>query len=119
MPTPSGPAVMLADTLKGWGLPMAADPMNHGALLAAGQIEALRAASGVRPGEEWAGFPVDSPEAALIRARPPLYRAAAPRRRRHGDSRTSATSMRARAPPRRRSAACSAAWAACPPATAW
>ena len=75
---PERPAVVLADTLKGWGLPMAADPMNHGALLATGQIEALRAASGVRPGEEWAGFPTDSAEAAFIRARPPLYRAAAP-----------------------------------------
>jgi len=75
---PERPAVVLADTLKGWGLPMAADPMNHGALLAASQIEALRAASGVRPGDEWAGFPADSGEAALIRACPPLYRAAAP-----------------------------------------
>ena len=76
---PERPAVVLADTLKGWGLPLAADTMNHGALLAAGQVDALRAASGVRPGEEWAGFPADSAEAALIRARPPLYRAAAPR----------------------------------------
>jgi pyruvate dehydrogenase E1 component len=73
------PSVILADTLKGWGLPMAADPMNHGALLAASQIEALREVSGLRPGEEWAGFAEDSPEAALIRARPPLYRAPAPR----------------------------------------
>jgi pyruvate dehydrogenase E1 component len=73
------PSVVLADTLKGWGLPMAADPMNHGALLAASQIEALREASGLRPGEEWAGFAEDSPEAALIRARPSLYRAPAPR----------------------------------------
>ncbi len=75
---PERPAVVLADTLKGWGLPMAADPMNHGALLAAGQIETLRAACGVRPGEEWAGFPADSAEAAFIRARPPLYRTVPP-----------------------------------------
>jgi pyruvate dehydrogenase E1 component len=73
------PSVILADTLKGWGLPMAADPMNHGALLGPSQIEALRAASGLGAGEEWAGFPEDSVEAALIRARPPLYRAPAPR----------------------------------------
>jgi pyruvate dehydrogenase E1 component len=76
---PTRPAVVLADTLKGWGLPMAADPMNHGALLTASQIEAFRTACGVAPGEEWAGFADGSPEAALIRARPPLYRAPAAR----------------------------------------
>jgi pyruvate dehydrogenase E1 component len=73
------PAVVLADTLKGWGLPLAADPMNHGALLSAGQIEALRAASGVRAGEEWAGFEPGSAEAALIRGRPSLELARPPR----------------------------------------
>ena len=66
------PAVVLADTLKGWGLPMAADPLNHGALLTAAQIEALREASGLRAGEEWAGFEPASAEAALIGARPSL-----------------------------------------------
>ncbi|HEU5191570.1 MAG TPA: pyruvate dehydrogenase, partial [Methylomirabilota bacterium] len=75
------PAVILADTLKGWALPLAADPLNHGALLSASQIEALRAASGIRPGEEWARFPEDSAEAAFIRARPPLYQAPPPRAR--------------------------------------
>jgi pyruvate dehydrogenase E1 component len=75
------PAVILADTLKGWALPMAADPLNHGALLSASQIDALRAASGIRPGEEWAPFPEDSAEAAVIRARPPLYQAPPPRGR--------------------------------------
>src|SRR5262245_34223226 len=75
------PAVILADTLKGWALPMAADPLNHGALLSASQIEALRDASGIRPGEEWARFAEDSTEAAFIRARPPLYQAPVPRGR--------------------------------------
>ena len=73
------PSVILADTLKGWGLPMAGDPMNHGALLSASQIETLRSALGVRAGDEWAAFADESPEAALIRARPPFYRPAAPR----------------------------------------
>jgi pyruvate dehydrogenase E1 component len=73
------PVVILADTLKGWALPMAADPMNHGALLSSAQIDALRAASGVAPGDEWGRFAEDSAEAALIRARPPLYQAPPPR----------------------------------------
>jgi pyruvate dehydrogenase E1 component len=69
---PTRPAVVLADTLKGWGLPIAADPLNHGALLSASQIEVLRAASGVSAGDEWAAFAPDSAEAALIHARPSL-----------------------------------------------
>ncbi len=41
------PCVIIADTIKGWGLPFAGDPMNHGALLGTGQLEALRSALGV------------------------------------------------------------------------
>src|SRR5205823_12855358 len=67
------PCVIIADTIKGWGLPFAGDPMNHGALLTAAQLEELRVALGVAPGAEWAGFPPGSPEAALIArsTRPP------------------------------------------------
>ncbi|HTK90514.1 MAG TPA: transketolase C-terminal domain-containing protein [Verrucomicrobiae bacterium] len=75
------PTVILADTLKGWALPMAADPLNHGALLSTAQIDALRAASGISPGDEWARFAEGSDEAAFIRARPPLYQAPLPRGR--------------------------------------
>src|SRR6266545_4922853 len=53
------PRVILADTIKGWGLPFAGDPMNHGALLSAPQLEELGKALGVAPGEEWARFPAD------------------------------------------------------------
>src|SRR5262249_35645804 len=60
------PCVIIADTIKGWGLPFAGDPMNHGALLGQGQLEELRAALGVAPADEWARFPDGSPEAALI-----------------------------------------------------
>ena len=59
------PTVILAHTIKGWGLPLAGDPLNHTALLTTAQIEELRAAMGVAPGAEWDGFPEDSPEAAL------------------------------------------------------
>src|SRR5262249_14615838 len=75
------PVVILAHTIKGWGLPFAADPLNHTALLTAAQIEELRGTLGVQPGDEWAAFPADSAEAAWIRALPPLLsspRTAAP-----------------------------------------
>lgn len=67
------PAVILAQTIKGWGLPTAADPLNHTALLTAAQVEGLRQALGVAPGEEWAAFAEDSPEGRWIRGLPPLF----------------------------------------------
>jgi pyruvate dehydrogenase E1 component len=71
---PDRPAVILADTVKGWGLPLAADPQNHGALLTAAQLEALRQRLGVPAEDPWARFPAGSPEAAWIDGLPPLYR---------------------------------------------
>jgi pyruvate dehydrogenase E1 component len=68
------PTVILAHTLKGWGTALAADPLNHTALLTPAQVEALRDTLGVTPGDEWAAFPDTSAEAALIRALPPLFR---------------------------------------------
>ena len=67
------PTVILAHTLKGWGTPLAADPLNHTALLTTTQIEALRDALGVTAGEEWARFPDASAPSALIQALPPLF----------------------------------------------
>jgi pyruvate dehydrogenase E1 component len=64
-----GPCVILADTIKGWGLPFAGDPMNHGALMTAAQIEELRVGQGIAAGEEWARFPADSPEGRHIASR--------------------------------------------------
>ncbi len=73
------PCVILADTIKGWGLPFAGDPMNHGALLSAAQLEELRAALGIARGEEWAGFAPGTAEAELIArsARPSTVTSAA------------------------------------------
>jgi len=65
-----GPCVILADTIKGWGLPFAGDPMNHGALLSAAQLDELGRELGIAPGEEWASFPPESAEAELIRRAP-------------------------------------------------
>ena len=102
------PCAILAHTIKGWGLPIAGDPLNHTALLSQAQIEALRDALGVTPGDEWAGFPPESPEARLIAALPaPFTRARAP----PPPSRCRITSTRRiprRARRRRRSVACSA-----------
>jgi pyruvate dehydrogenase E1 component len=67
------PCVILADTIKGWRLPIAGDPMNHGALLTTAQIEELRGALGVTLGDEWGGFAAESPEGRLIRGLPPLF----------------------------------------------
>jgi pyruvate dehydrogenase E1 component len=67
------PCVIVADTIKGWGLPIAADPLNHGATLTTGQIGDLAARLGIAPGQEWDAFPPGSPEAELIRGLPPLF----------------------------------------------
>jgi len=67
------PSVILAHTIKGWGLPFAGDPLNHTMVTSSAQIEELRTAFGIAPGEEWAGFAPDSPEAAHIRALPPSF----------------------------------------------
>jgi pyruvate dehydrogenase E1 component len=71
------PCVILADTIKGWGLPIAGDSMNHGALLTHAQVEELRSALDVSAGEEWSAFPPDSAEDRLIRDLPPLFAAPA------------------------------------------
>ncbi|HUM17346.1 MAG TPA: 1-deoxy-D-xylulose-5-phosphate synthase N-terminal domain-containing protein [Candidatus Nitrosotalea sp.] len=68
-----GPCVILADTIKGWGYPFRADPMNHGALLTQSQLDELRASLGVAPGDEWAAFAAASAEAELIRRGPKPY----------------------------------------------
>jgi pyruvate dehydrogenase E1 component len=67
------PSVILAHTIKGRGLPIAGDPLNHTALLSQAQIEALRDSLGVAPGAEWAGFAPGSAEAELIAALPPQF----------------------------------------------
>lgn len=50
------PSVVFAYTVKGWGLPMAGDPLNHSALLTGEQVDALRSAVGLTPEDEWERF---------------------------------------------------------------
>ncbi len=52
----SKPVVIIAYTIKGWGLPLAGDPLNHSMLLTAGQMEALQERLGVPKGEPFPGF---------------------------------------------------------------
>ena len=67
------PSVIFAHTIKGWGLPLAGDPLNHTMLLTQGQIDELRAALGIGEGAEWDGFAPGSEEAELVRTLPPLF----------------------------------------------
>ena len=48
------PVMILAYTVKGWGLPIAGDPMNHSQLLTEAQIAELRNSAGLGEGEELA-----------------------------------------------------------------
>jgi pyruvate dehydrogenase E1 component len=72
------PSVILAHTVKGWGLPFAGDPLNHTMVTTAAQIEELRARLGVAPGDEWARFAPDGPEGRYIDGLPPLLATTAP-----------------------------------------
>jgi pyruvate dehydrogenase E1 component len=67
------PSVIFAHTIKGWGLPLAGDPLNHTMLLTQGQIDELRASLGVREGAEWDGFAPGSEEAELVGKLSPLF----------------------------------------------
>jgi pyruvate dehydrogenase E1 component len=61
------PAAILAWTLKGWRLPFAGDPLNHGAQVTAEQLAALARELGIPEADEWAPFPPGSAEDRYIR----------------------------------------------------
>ncbi|MHB8619385.1 MAG: transketolase-like TK C-terminal-containing protein, partial [Chloroflexota bacterium] len=62
------PSVLFAYALKGWGLPIAGDPLNHSAMLTQRQIDELRAKLGLAQEDEWAAFPDGSAEGRLCSA---------------------------------------------------
>jgi pyruvate dehydrogenase E1 component len=62
------PSVVFAYTIKGWGLPIAGDPLNHAALLSEPQIDALRSELGLDEATEWDRFGEDSPEGRICAA---------------------------------------------------
>ncbi|HEX9991408.1 MAG TPA: 1-deoxy-D-xylulose-5-phosphate synthase N-terminal domain-containing protein [Acidimicrobiales bacterium] len=55
--TTDRPSVLFAYTIKGWGLPIAGDPLNHSALLTAEQVQRVREGVGLAPEHEWDPFP--------------------------------------------------------------
>ncbi|MGN6699517.1 MAG: pyruvate dehydrogenase, partial [Thermomicrobiales bacterium] len=71
---PDRPTVLFAYTIKGWGLPIAGEALNHSALLTSEQLTALRDHLGIEPGAEWDAFPPDSPEGQLCAARAAVLR---------------------------------------------
>lgn len=50
------PVVIFAYTVKGWGLPIAGDPLNHSQLLTNNQMDILREQFAVPEDDEWAPF---------------------------------------------------------------
>ena len=54
------PSVVFAYTIKGWGLPIAGDPLNHSSLLSVDQIDTLREQIGLDATTEWNRFESDS-----------------------------------------------------------
>jgi pyruvate dehydrogenase E1 component len=54
------PSVVFAYTVKGWGLPIAGDPLNHAALLNPGQIDDFRRTVGLTSETEWDRFDAGS-----------------------------------------------------------
>ena len=63
------PVVVFAYTIKGFGLPLAGDPLNHSQLLNQAQMDELRPALGAPAEDIWATFDPDSPEGRLCAER--------------------------------------------------
>ena len=60
------PTVILAYTLKGYGLATEGHPQNHSALLTEAQLSELAARLGVDPADPWASLPADSAPGRLL-----------------------------------------------------
>jgi pyruvate dehydrogenase E1 component len=60
------PTVIIAYTLKGYGLAIEGHPQNHSALLTQAQLTALAGRLGLDPADPWAAFPAGSPAATLL-----------------------------------------------------
>ncbi|MFF5228136.1 pyruvate dehydrogenase [Dactylosporangium sp. NPDC000521] len=62
------PSVVIAYTIKGYGLPTQGHPQNHSSLLTVEQYEQLAAGLGMDAGRPWARFAADSAAGRLCRA---------------------------------------------------
>lgn len=63
------PTIIIAHTLKGWGLKMAAAPGNHSALTSAEEIEELRQKQGLKGDTLFANFDAKSAEGKFLKDR--------------------------------------------------
>jgi pyruvate dehydrogenase E1 component len=63
------PSMVIAHTIKGWGLKMAANPGNHSAIPDDKELEALAALGQMPKGVEFARFDVKTPEGQFLKAR--------------------------------------------------
>jgi len=61
------PTVIIAYTVKGYGLASEGHPQNHSALLTQAQLDELAGRVGADPADRWAAFAPDSPEAQACR----------------------------------------------------
>ena len=59
------PVVIIAYTVKGWGLPIAGDPLNHSRLLTEKEVADLALELAIPAGEEFARFEPDSVEGRI------------------------------------------------------
>jgi pyruvate dehydrogenase E1 component len=62
------PSILFAYTVKGWGLEMAGDPLNHSSLLTTEQIDRFRNQLGIAAGADWARPDPESPAGRLCAA---------------------------------------------------
>jgi len=72
---PDEPVMIIAHTLKGWGLQMRAHPANHSMLPKQKEIEALIEAAGLPVDDPFALFSADSEEGAFLAERRDAFRA--------------------------------------------
>lgn len=63
------PTIIIAHTLKGWGLKMAAQPGNHSALLNEEELIELRKKQGITEGQFFEGFAAGTAEAQFLKER--------------------------------------------------
>jgi pyruvate dehydrogenase E1 component len=69
------PTMIIAHTLKGWGLKMAATPGNHSSLPEADEVDELRKRQGIDEAELFARFADKSPAGAFLKTRGESLRA--------------------------------------------
>ncbi|HED64202.1 MAG TPA: pyruvate dehydrogenase [Planctomycetes bacterium] len=79
---PAKPCLVIAHTVKGFGLRCAADPANHSSLPSREEVEALLVANGLSAADPFARFPSDSEEGRFLQARSAEFRSSIERSRR-------------------------------------